>query len=349
MQLKLKGKDTGELHVRKAEVIGVESITQKMQSTSISAAAPAPAPAAVFKPGATAAATSTGRSSDMFLEYVAGGCELNVAVAIDFTGSNGDPRKPGTLHYMSAGQPNDYEKAISAIVSILGKYDADKSYPVWGFGAKYGGEIQHCFECGGADTHRGVQGVLSAYKQVFSSGLVMSGPTIFADVITAAGSAAVKAQREAQAKGSQAYTVLLLLTDGAVSDVPGTVKALESVSSMPLSIVVVGVGNADFSSMRFLDDFAGSGKRDICQFVEFNRHGHSSHALTSETLNEIPSQLTGYFQSVGIQPSPPIQRGDESIMVEEEEEIDLTLDIGEEEIVVRSGGDNFVSGFTPYV
>ena len=352
MQLKLKGKNTGELIVRKADVCGVESITQKLQSTSISAApAPAPTPA-VFKPGASttaSASSSTGRGGDMFLEYVAGGCELNVAVAIDFTGSNGDPRKPGTLHYMSAGQPNDYEKAISAIVSILGKYDADKQYPVWGFGAKYGGEIQHCFECGGADTHRGVQGVLSAYKQVFSSGLVMSGPTIFADVITAAGAAASKAQREAQAKGTQAYTVLLLLTDGAVSDVPGTVRALESVSSMPLSIVIVGVGNADFSSMKFLDDFAGSGKRDICQFVEFNRHGHSSHELTSETLNEIPSQLTGYFQSMGIQPNPPIQRSDDTIMVEEEEEIDLTLDIGEEEIVVRSGGDNFVNGFAPCV
>ena len=34
-----------------------------------------------------------------FLEYIMGGCEVNFTVAIDFTGSNGDPRKPGTLHY----------------------------------------------------------------------------------------------------------------------------------------------------------------------------------------------------------------------------------------------------------
>ena len=36
-------------------------------------------------------------SKDMFVDYISGGCELNVAVAIDFTGSNGDPRQPGKI------------------------------------------------------------------------------------------------------------------------------------------------------------------------------------------------------------------------------------------------------------
>jgi hypothetical protein len=43
-----------------------------------------------------------------------------VVVAIDFTGSNGDPRQPGTLHYMDPnGAKNDYEKAILSIMEIL--------------------------------------------------------------------------------------------------------------------------------------------------------------------------------------------------------------------------------------
>jgi hypothetical protein len=49
----------------------------------------------------------------------------------------GDPRKPGTLHHFNSdGSKNDYEKAVSAIGSILAKYDSDKKFPVWGFGAK---------------------------------------------------------------------------------------------------------------------------------------------------------------------------------------------------------------------
>jgi hypothetical protein len=33
---------------------------------------------------------------------VLGGCEISLVVAIDFTGSNGDPDMPNSLHYMSA-------------------------------------------------------------------------------------------------------------------------------------------------------------------------------------------------------------------------------------------------------
>ena len=130
-----------------------------------------------------------------------------------------------------------------------------------------------------------------------------------------------------------------------MTDVKATAQCLDLVSDSPLSIVIVGVGNANFSSMQFLDDSAQPGKRDIAQFVEFNRHSANSVALTSETLHEIPDQVVGYFQSKGIQPLPTMQRSDSSMSIGEEEEIDLSLDIGEEEIVITGGGDDFVDGF----
>lgn len=65
-----------------------------------------------------------------FIDYIKGGCEINLIVAIDFTGSNGDPRVPGTLHYRGGGK-NDYEKAILAVGNILSNFDTDKKFPVW--------------------------------------------------------------------------------------------------------------------------------------------------------------------------------------------------------------------------
>ena len=219
-------------------------------------------------------------------------------------------------------------------------------YPVVGFGAKYGGVVRHCFRCGNSEEVHGVQGVLDAYHQVFSSGLIMSGPTVFTEVIRTAAARAKSAQEAARAEGQQAYTILLILTDGAVSDVNATAAALNQASDSPLSIVIVGVGSADFGAMRFLDDSARPGKRDIAQFVEFRKHSENSVALTSETLHEIPDQLVGYFQSHGIAPLPPLHRTDSMMSIgSEEEEIDLTLDIGEDEIVVKGGGDDFVDGF----
>lgn len=242
---------------------------------------------------------------------------------------------------------NDYEKAISAIVSILAKYDSDQKFPVVGFGAKYGGVIQHCFQCGNSDEVHGVQGVLEAYRGVFRSGLVMSGPTVFTDVIRVAANRATASLQASQQRGLQTYSILLILTDGAVSDAQATAACLQQVGDSPLSVIIVGVGNADFSAMQFLDDVGG--KRDLVQFVEFNKHAHNSVALTSETLREVPDQLTGFFQSKGIQPMPAMTRSDSMMSIgAEEEEIDLTLDIGEDEIVISGGGNDFVDGFGRY-
>ena len=37
-----------------------------------------------------------------FLEYVFGGCEIDLSIAIDFTLSNGQPTSTGSLHNMNA-------------------------------------------------------------------------------------------------------------------------------------------------------------------------------------------------------------------------------------------------------
>lgn len=343
LQLLKKGKKVGSITVTRAEITGVEQdISQRMAATSIS-------PAIAATPMAPLAAAPIGQAN--FIDYVTGGCDLNVCVAIDFTGSNGDPRKPGTLHHIHQdGSLNDYEKAINSIVSILAKYDSDQKFPVLGFGAKYGGVVRHCFQCGPTEEVHGVDGVLNAYRMVFKSGLVMSGPTVFDEVFQTAAAKAISSQEEAKRKGQQAYTILLVLTDGAVSDIQRTAQTLGSIADAPLSVIIVGVGGADFSAMQFLDDHSNPpGKRDIAQFVQFNKHCHDSVALTSETLHEVPDQLTSYFRSHSIAPLPPLQRSDSKVEVmPEEDEIDLTLDIGEDEIVVTGGGDGFVDGFARY-
>jgi len=46
---------------------------------------------------------------------------------------------------------------------------------------------------------------------------------------------------------------LLLLTDGVISDMDDTVQAIVNASYLPISLIIVGVGNADFAQMDFLD------------------------------------------------------------------------------------------------
>jgi len=74
-------------------------------------------------------------------------------VAIDFTGSNGHPKYPTSLHYMNPTAPNQYQIAIQSIGQILMNYDSDKRIPAFGFGGKinFGGhsEVSHCFALSG--------------------------------------------------------------------------------------------------------------------------------------------------------------------------------------------------------
>ena len=70
-----------------------------------------------------------------FLDYMFGGCEIGVHIAIDFTLSNGHPQNPSSLHFLNQQtQSNQYTEAIRAVLEVLENYDSDKMFPVYGFG-----------------------------------------------------------------------------------------------------------------------------------------------------------------------------------------------------------------------
>ena len=277
-----------------------------------------------------------------FVEYLTGGMELQMMVAIDFTGSNGDPRKPGTLHYIHRdGSLNDYEKAITAVGSVVARYDSDQKFPVMGFGAKFGGVIQHCFQVGTTPEVTGIAGILDGYRNVFKTGLTMSGPTVFEAVIRQAADDARKKQAENARIGQQAYHILLILTDGAVTDVESTKRAITAASDAPLSIIIVGIGSADFSTMQFLDDFQQKedAGRDIVQFVELSRYLHNKQELTKETLEEVPDQVVDYFYDTqGIMPNPALSGSKFSVMEENYspgDDVEINLEFGiDQEITI---------------
>jgi ligand-binding SRPBCC domain-containing protein len=95
----------------------------------------------------------------------------------------------------------------------------------------------------------------------------------------------------------QSYNILLIITDGVISDMPKTIDEIVRGSDLPLSIVIVGVGDADFDSMETLDadtnplyskKYRRYMSRDIVQFVPFREFKKDTYKLAKETLQEIP-------------------------------------------------------------
>ena len=118
-----------------------------------------------------------------FVDYIRGGCEINLVVGIDFTASNGSIAQPTSLHYLSKDHPNSYQTAIKEVGDVLINYDTDHKIPVFGFGAsitRNGRQTtSHCFAMNENEDNPevdGVRGILEVYEKTLKN-ISLSGPT----------------------------------------------------------------------------------------------------------------------------------------------------------------------------
>uniref|UniRef100_A0A8C6M5U9 Copine Vb n=1 Tax=Nothobranchius furzeri TaxID=105023 RepID=A0A8C6M5U9_NOTFU len=221
-----------------------------------------------------------------------------------------------SLHYMNPYQLNAYAMALKAVGEIIQDYDSDKMFPALGFGAKLppDGRVSHEFPLNGNMENpycNGIEGILEAYHQSLKT-VQLYGPTNFAPIVNHVARYAAAVQ-----DGSQ-YFVLLIITDGVISDMAQTKEAIVNAAKLPMSIIIVGVGQAEFDAMVELDGddirISSRGKlaeRDIVQFVPFRdymdrtgNHVLSMARLAKDVLAEIPDQFISYMKSRGIKPNP---------------------------------------------
>jgi hypothetical protein len=96
----------------------------------------------------------------------------------------------------------------------------------------------------------------------------------------------------------------LLLTDGTIHDMPKTKEVIVDLCQFACSVIIIGVGNANFTAMRELDGDGPGGlkdqkgrqaARDIVQFVEFTKACQQGD-LAEQVLKEIPTQFVGFME-----------------------------------------------------
>ncbi|XP_073296065.1 E3 ubiquitin-protein ligase RGLG5-like [Primulina huaijiensis] len=227
----------------------------------------------------------------------------NLIVGIDFTKSNEWTGKNSylgrSLHYIGNGL-NPYEQAISIIGKTMAAFDDDNLIPCFGFGdASTNDEDVFSFY---PDERfcNGFEEALSRYREIVPS-LKLAGPTSFAPIIEMAMSIV-------QRSGGQ-YHVLLIIADGQVTrsvdtghgqlspQEQRTVQAIVEASKYPLSIILVGVGDGPWDTMKEFDDNIPAREFDNFQFVNFteimSKNVHQSRKETEfalSSLMEIPAQ-----------------------------------------------------------
>eukprot|EP01026_Neomeris_dumetosa_P027035 TRINITY_DN2201_c0_g1_i5.p1 TRINITY_DN2201_c0_g1~~TRINITY_DN2201_c0_g1_i5.p1 ORF type:complete len:366 (+),score=36.71 TRINITY_DN2201_c0_g1_i5:92-1189(+) len=196
---------------------------------------------------------------------------------------------------------NPYEEAITIVAKTLSAFDDDKLIPCYGFGDG----VTHdrsvfSFNPGDQPCH-GLEHVLQRYRQIVPH-VQLSGPTSFAPVIR-------QAMNIVQQSGFQ-YHILVIIADGQVTrsvdtgygqlsaQEQETAEAIVMASQMPLSIIVIGVGDGPWDQMKAFDDLIPSRRFDNLQFVNFTditrKLGGDQHrreaAFALSALMEIPDQ-----------------------------------------------------------
>ena len=239
----------------------------------------------------------------MLTDYLDAGIKLAISIGIDFTASNGNPLNYGSLHSIHGNFLNDYQKAISSCGVIVGHFDYDQIYPVFGFGAilnsSYSNSTSMCFNLNFSEKPEidRLDTVLKFYHDcIGQKKLTFSGPSYFSPLIR-------NVINRINKNNLFEYHVLMILTTGVIDDLQQTIDLLVEACELPFSVIIVGIGNGDFTNMEKLDGdetllSSSSGKkriRDIVQFVPFNKYENDPKKLSMEVLAELPRQLVEFY------------------------------------------------------
>ncbi|KRX04637.1 C2 domain [Pseudocohnilembus persalinus] len=250
-----------------------------------------------------------------FLNYLLADAEVSLIVAVDFTHSNKDQNDPSSLHYTHT-EKNTYYQALNNLVGILQYFDADNRIPLYGFGAKlppYYNIVSHGFAMnenifdpyinGGSDN------LIRVYKQKAPT-LKMHGPTVFSEVIKLG---KTWAEKETEKKN---YYVLLIVTDGINNDEENTLDEIVEASEYPLTIIIVGIGDEDFTQLKELlepqkpNKYLYSKKlgkqaiRNNVHFFVYKDYNKNMQTLARECMRKLPRQFIEYMEMKNMKVPP---------------------------------------------
>jgi hypothetical protein len=245
------------------------------------------------------------------MQYLSGGCSLDLMVGIDCTVANGDNSSDKSLHYCASHWLNDYQAGIQKLGLILENFARGRHSSMWGFGAKIKAQNKTCFNM--AEKICRAEELLTAYDNtIVDNGFFdLGGPAQLKPLIEAAMFRSIRASQK-----RQCYYILCIMTAGNPVDIHESIDLIcTAAEDAPLSIVIIGVGNGDFSSLeRLCGGEKGALKdsrgvpiaREIVHFVTFKQFMGNATEVISSALKEIPEQFVQYFMTNGFKPLPPI-------------------------------------------
>ena len=250
----------------------------------------------------------TNEKEHSFIDCIKEGLQLNLSIAIDFTSSNKSPKEIDSYHYIGNENLNYYEIAIKKCGDILENYNQNQLFSVYGFGGKLPGEknVNQCFALNGNNDKpeiNSIKNVLTTYRNILPV-ITFGSDGVLSPIIMEINN---KVKEKIKENDYKFYDILLILTNGNIKDEIETINNIVESSFLPISIIIVGIGNGDFGYMDSFDEneeilINNSNNlkcnRNNIKFIYFNQYlKKEENKLTEEILKDIPKQITEYYQN----------------------------------------------------
>jgi hypothetical protein len=250
------------------------------------------------------------------LQYMGGGCSLDLMIGIDCSVANGDKRSAKSLHHSTGQWLNGYQAGIQKLGSIVEHFARGKHSSMWGFGAKKDGQLMDLQIMD--DQLCTCKELLISYNKNIANNLMFEPGeyTRLTPLIEAAMFKTIQC-----CKIRQCYTILTVFTAGNIVDLQETVDLIcTAAEDAPISVVIIGVGNCDFSAIeklcggetksRLKDSRGIPIAREIVSFVSFKQFDGNASEVIFQALKDIPEQVVTYFVTNGIKPYPQVPSPD---------------------------------------
>ncbi|XP_052765223.1 copine family protein 1-like isoform X2 [Mya arenaria] len=214
--------------------------------------------------------------------------DCGLIFGIDYTLSNkiqGEKTFHGlSLHDTTSQKNNPYQEVICILGETLEPLDDDGIIPAYGFGDRKVKD-KGVFPLKAEGECDGFLDVLDVYNEITPT-IKLGGPTNFAPLIDEA----IRIVKE-----TKQYHILVIVADGQVTNEDDTIRAITEASELPLSIIVIGVGDGPWDVMEDFDDKLPKRKFDNFQFVDFHQVKSNARnpqaAVALAALMEIPDQF----------------------------------------------------------
>lgn len=234
-----------------------------------------------------------------FLGYLRAGLRYNFTFAVDFSKNNTELHRETAMIY-------SYYNALGQIGANLEPYDHDNIFFLYGLGAHINRQNSpnQCFALSKNESGPQTKG---------SRGLQVTYLTAL-NWIDPANVCCLNKVIEKSMEFSRfsppeyEYNILIIFTYGSIDDIEQTISTIIDASMLPMSIILIGMGNGSTRKMEKLccsEELKRIDKnsetypaRNIVQFYSYQNYTNNTAKLVTEMMNKIPKQVEDYMSAV---------------------------------------------------